>query len=331
MPPTARILEMAFGYVLSRAIGATAALGVPDLLKDGPRTTEDLAAATQTDPGALYRTLRALAGAGVFVEVSPRTFANTELSDILRSDAPHSARAMTLFITDEMHCNVYKEFPYSLRTGKPSFDHVYGKKPWEWLAENPEASDAFDNAMSSHSSLDAEAVAAAYEFRPGATLMDIAGGNGLLLRSILARHTEVRGLLFDLPHVIHHARSAGVLPEDRCDLLGGNFFESIPSGADYYMLKHIIHDWDDEHARAILMNVRSAIAPAAKLLVVEMPVPPANDPGFAKLLDLEMLVIPGGRERTTEEYRDLFRKAGFELARVIPAGPRLCIFEGEPI
>lgn len=331
MPPAARMMEMAFGYVLSRAVGAAVRLGVSDLLEHGPRSVGDLAASTQTNADALGRMLRTLAASGVFMETSPGVFANTELSDVLRANAPHSARALTLFITDEMHWNVWGEFLHSVRTGQPSFDHVYQKRPWEWLAENPEASAAFDNAMSSHSSVDAEAVAASYEFREGAAVMDVAGGNGLLLRTILDRSPGLRGILFDQPHVIEHARTAGQLPAERCDLAAGSFFESIPSGADYYLMKHIIHDWDDERAAAILGTVRRAISTVGKLLVLEMALPPANQPGFARLLDLEMLVIPGGRERTTEEYRALFRETGFELTRVIPAGPRLTIFEAQPV
>src|SRR5947209_14547891 len=278
-PPSARILEMAFGFVFSRAVGAAAKLGIADLLKDGPRSTADLATATATNADALYRTLRALAGIGVFTEVSPGDFANNEASDALLADAPNSVRAMVLFICDDMHWAVYGDFMHSLRTGQPSFDHVYGKKPFEYLSENPEASDAFDNAMSSHSMLDAEAVANAYDFGQASSVMDVAGGSGLLLRTILQHHSALRGILFDRPHVIHHARATALVPLDRCELMEGDFFEAVPSGADYYLLKHIIHDWEDASALRILGSVRRAISPHGKVLLIEMPLPPANEPG----------------------------------------------------
>lgn len=330
-PPAAQVLQMASGYFLSRSIGVAAKLGIADLLSQGPRATGDLAVATNTNPDALYRVLRALACTGVFQETEHGAFANTPLSETLRADVPGSIRNMVLFLCDEMHWKVYAQFDYSVETGKAAFDHVYGMPPFRWLQQDPKAAQAFDAAMASHSSMDAEAVAGAAEFASGDIVADIGGGNGKLLATILARHPGTRGILYDLPHAVGHARSAGLAPADRCEFIGGDFFESVCGGANIYLMKHILHDWDDEKSVQILRNIRTAIPAGGRVWVIELMLPPGNEPGFAKFLDLEMLLITGGRERTPDEYGALFAKSGFRMTKVRPTRSPLAIFEAEPV
>lgn len=331
IPPAAQVLQVAAGYMLSQAVGAAARLGIADLLKDSPRTTEDLAQACKANPDALYRTLRALCSVGIFAETAPRVFTNTQLSEALSSDGEDSIRAMVLFLTDEMHWKTYGDFMHSMQTGKPSFDHVYGQSCWQYLTANPEAAKAFDEAMTSHSKMGANAVAEAYDFSGARTIVDIAGGNGLLLKTVLEKNPDLKGVLFDVPHAIRHAHTAGLVTADRCRFVDGDFFESVPAGGDVYTLKHIIHDWDDESSCRILENCRKAMQPGSRLLIIENFLPSGNEPGFAKVLDLEMMLLPGGRERSTEEMGDLLARAGFNLMRVIATKSPLAIYEGEPV
>jgi hypothetical protein len=322
---------MTAGYVLSQAVAAVTRLGIADLIKDSPRSAEDLAQACAVNADALYRTLRALASTGVFTETAPRTFANTPLSEVLRSDVPGSIRPMVLFIGDEMHWKVFGDFMHCLQTGKPAFDHVFGQPCWDYLVAHPQAAKGFDEAMTAHSTMGVNAVAEAYDFSGAHTVVDIAGGNGMLLRVILERNPNLRGVLFDMPHAIRNARNAGLVTADRCGFVEGDFFASVPEGGDVYILKHIIHDWDDQPARRILQTCRKAMQSGSRLLVIEHLVPPGNEPGMAKILDLEMLAIPGGRERTTDEMSSLLGSAGFRLERVVPTKSPLAIFEALPL
>jgi hypothetical protein len=204
---------------------------------------------------------------------------------------------------------------------------------FDYFQSHPEEGEIFNDAMTSLSRMAAPAIAEAYDFGRFGKLVDVAGGHGLLLTTVLRRYPALHGILFDLPEVVAGAggaiRAAGV--EDRCEIAAGDFFRAVPEGADAYMLKSIIHDWDDERAAAILRTCRRAMAPGGRVLVVEMLVPPGNEPGFSKLLDLEMLAIPGGRERNAEEFRDLFAAAGFELTAVAPTRSPMCVIEGRPL
>jgi hypothetical protein len=322
---------MASGYMLSQAIVAAARLGIADLVKDAPRSIEGLAQSCAVNADALYRTLRALACVGIFTETGPRTFANSPLSEPLRSDLADSIRPMILFLCDEMHWKVYGDFMYSVQTGKPSFDHVYGQKCWEYLVAHPDAAKVFDDAMTSNSAMAAAAVAESYDFSGAGTLVDVAGGNGLLLGTILRRYPSLQGVLFDVPHSIERARNAGLVNADRCRFIAGDFFASVPAEGDVYMLKNIIHDWDDASARRILETCRTAMQSSSRLLIIEWFLPPANQPGLANFIDLEMLVLPGGRERSTEEMGSLLARSGFNLTRVIPTKSPLAIFEAMPV
>jgi ubiquinone/menaquinone biosynthesis C-methylase UbiE len=329
LPPSVQVLQTASAYVISACLGVAARLCLADLLAAGPRGAADLAAATSTNADAVYRTLRALTCAGIFTENEDGTFCNSELSETLRSDHPQSVRAMTAFLCDDMHWKCYAETLYSVQTGKPSFDHVYGMPPFQYMAQNPELAKSFDDAMASNSSRDADAVAAAFECAPGDLVADIGGGNGRFLSSLLRVHPEIQAVLFDLPYAIAHARTAGLVPEDRCRMVEGDFFQAVAPGATIYTMKHIIHDWSDPQAITLLQNCAKVMRPGNKLRIVELMMPPRNVPGFAKILDIEMLLLAGGRERTTDEYSALMSAAGLRLTRVIPTHSPLAIFEGE--
>lgn len=330
IPPAAQVLNIASGYWLSRALDAAVHLRIADLLHDGPKSSEELAAAAKAHPDALYRALRALASIGIFEETAPRVFAQTPLSETLR-DTPGSARAMTVFLGNSTHWKIFEHMLYSVQTGQPAFDRVFGMRPFDYLTQHPDDAREFDEAMTSHSAMANAAIVEAYDFSSFRTIMDIGGGNGGLLAAILGRYPQPRGILFDLPHVIAHAREKGLLPEGRAEMAGGSFFEHVPGGADAYMFKHIIHDWDPASCHRILQTCRRAMSPGSKLLLLEMVVPPGNQPSFAKILDLEMLVFPGGQERTEEEYRSLLAGAGFCLHRIVPTHSPVSIIEADPV
>ena len=329
MPPSAQVLQMAFGYVISRCVYCAAHLGIADLLRESPRSAADLAAATGTNPDALYRMLRALASTGIFTENESQVFALTPLAQPLRSDVPDSIRAMVLFLGDHMHSSVYAQMLYSIKTGKPAFDHVFGQAPFEYLPNHPEDAKIFNDAMTAHSNSQNPAITEAYDFKQFGTVADIGGGYGHLLEAILHSAPDTHGILFDLPHAIEQAQAKSQLPKDRCEFVAGSFFEHVPP-ADAYIMKHIIHDWDDESARKILATCRQSIRSVGKLLIAEMILPGINEPSFAKILDLEMLLIPGGRERTVDEYAALVGSAGFRLTRVVPTKSSVAILESEP-
>lgn len=319
--PAAQMLQLATGYWMSRAVHVAARLGIADLIKTGPKSVVDLAAATGTNPDALYRLLRALASAGVFVESTPRRFGHTPLSRTLRSDACDSMRASVLFFGDEAHWTTYGEMMHSVQTGKPAADK---------LDENREDALSFDDAMSSQSAADT-AIADAYDFSAFARVMDIGGGDGGLLAAILGKYSQTRGILFDSPDMIARAGEKAILNGHRSEMIAGDFLENIPGRADAYVMKNVIHACDDDAALRILENCRSVMAGSNRLLVMEMPIHPGNEPSFAKLLDLEMLLLAGGRERTISEYRALLASAHLRLTRVVPTYSMLSILEASPM
>lgn len=318
------------GYWISQAIYAAAKFGIADELKDGPRSVEELAEATSTNADALYRLLRALASKGIFTEGDSRRFSLTPLAEPLRSDVPESKRALALMSGDEQF-RAWAEIAYSIQTGEIAFERVFSKPIFDYLGENPDKAKIFDAAMVGIHGRESDMILDAYDFAGTSVLADIGGGNGSQITGILQRHTSMTGILFDLPHVIERAkdpiRAAGL--SNRCELVSGSFFESIPQGADAYMLRHIIHDWDDDKSLTILRNCHQAMSSSSKLLVVESVIPPGNEPFGGKFLDLVMMLIPGGKERTEGEYRALFGDAGFELTRIVPTSTEVSIIEGE--
>ena len=274
----------------------------------------------------------ALAGHGIFSEPEDRVFDQTPASDLLRTDVPMSMRSWIRMRGDEWVWRSYGAIDYSVRTGLPSFEHVFGASVWEYFAEHPEPAKTFDQAMTGLSNGLNAPVVAAYDFAPFGTVCDIAGGHGSLIATMLAATPSLRGILFDSARVIAGAgatlEAAGVA--DRCTLASGDFFESVPEGADLYTMKFIIHDWDDERSRVILRNIRQVIPSGGKLLLFESVIPPGNALSFGKLIDIEMLTIPGGRERTEREFAELFASGGFRLTRVLPTACPLSVVEAEP-
>jgi ubiquinone/menaquinone biosynthesis C-methylase UbiE len=329
--PRQQLMRMLTGYWISRAIYVAAKLKLADRVQAGPRTADELAREAGVHPQALYRLLRALASVGCFAEDEQKRFGLTPLADCL-IDRPGSQHALAL-MNGEEHYTAYGGLIDSIRTGQPAFDQIFGKPVFDYLAEHPESARIFDAAMTGVHGAESQAMLDAYDFGGTGVLIDVGGGNGTTISAVLKAYPLLRGILYDLPGVIERARNtitaAGLT--ERCTLAGGNFFESVPAGADTYMMRHIIHDWDDEKALTILRNVRRVIPPTGRLLVVESVIRPGNDPDFGKLLDLTMLVIPGGMERTEEQYQALYAQAGFALRRIVPTASPVCVIEGAPL
>ena len=318
--PEAVLTQLAVGSLVSQAVYVAAKLGVADLLAARPRTAAELAAETGADAPSLYRILRALASVGVFSERDGGTFELTPPAEFLRSDVPGSLRDVAIFMGEEWHWRVWGNTLHSVMTGRAAWEYTHGAEVFPYFQANPRESAIFDRAMTSLSSLSAAAVAEGYDFSGVRELVDVAGGHGRLLASVMRANPEMRGVLFDLPHVIEGAppnlEAEGV--SERCELARGDFFEGVPAGADAYIMKHIIHDWDDERALIILKNIARAMKEGGRVLIVETVIPEGNAPNLGKVLDIEMLVSPGGKERTEKEYKELLARAGLRLTRIVP-------------
>lgn len=332
-PPEAQLLQMITGKATTQLLFVVAKLGIADELSDGPKSVDTLAEATDAHPGALYRVLRALASMGVFAETESRHFRLTPLAEPLQSDTPNSVRDFAIMFGSDWHNKAWSNLLQSVRTGEPAFDHAFGTDLFEHLNAHPEHFEVFNDAMTAVSRQDADAIFHAYDFSDLDTVVDVGGGHGFLLAQVLKANPSMEGVLLELPEVAAEARGkmaeAGVA--DRCKVVEGDFFESVPGGEDAYILKLIVHDWDDEKARQILANCREAMPPDGKLLVVNSVIPAGNDPYMGKLVDIEMLVMtPGGAERTEDEFRELFAEAGFDLSSVISTPSYLFILEGQP-
>ena len=332
--PAATLLHLMTGYRAMQALYVAARLGIADLLKDGARGSEELARATGADARALHRLLRALASLGVFGEDADGRFTPSELGALLRSDVPGSLRAAAIFFGDERNWHAWGKLERSVMSGEPVRGPRGTQVFLEESARDPEGAALFNAAMTSLTSAFDAAVTAAYDFSRLGTLVDVGGGQGALISSILAANPALRGILFDIPPVIESARGrigeAGLA--GRCALVAGDFFASVPAGGDAYVLKWVIHDWDDEHGVAILGSCRRAMARDGRLLLVERVVPEridqsADTQGIV-LGDLNMLLWTGGRERTAAEYRALLASGGFTLARIVPTATQLSIIEG---
>jgi len=305
LPADAQLMQLLSGAFIAPAIYTAAKIGIADLLVDGPMTAAELAAKTET-------------------------FANTPITETLRSDNPRSTRDMAIWICDPEHWKVYGDLLYSIRTGKPAWDNVHGEPVFPYLFNtNKDLGDIFNRAMTSYSHQSIGPVLASYDFSGAKTIADIAGGYGHLLSAVLAANPEANGVLFDLPAVLTGAPqmldSYGVA--DRVQLVEGDFFSEIPVVADIYMLKHIIHDWYDDKNQKILGNIRANMPEDAKVLIIEAVVPEGNEPHFSKIIDLEMLIAPGGVERTPSEFEELLRNSGFKLNRIIQTPGMMSIVE----
>ncbi|MBD2178854.1 methyltransferase [Pseudanabaena sp. FACHB-1998] len=331
LPLHIQLMQMMTGYWVSQCIYVAAKLGVADRLIEAPQTYQAIADSTNTNASALYRVLRALASIGIFTETESGTFAMTPLAEYLRSDNPQSLQSTAIMLGDPEHYQAWGDLLHSVKTGEPAFDHRFGKGVFEYFGSNPDAALVFEKSMNNFSAMELRAIAPAYDFSEFKTLVDVGGGYGELLAEILQKCPHSKGILFDEKYVIDHAYSTlekhGIA--DRCECLSGSFFDAVPTGGDAYLLKHIVHDWDDERAIKILQTCQKAMSEQSKILVIEQVVPAANLPAAAKMLDINMLVMcPGGKERTEAEFQSIFEQAGLKLLRIVPTAEDIHIVEG---
>ena len=325
-----QVFQLMTGHIVASAVNIAARLSLSDRLAGGPRAAADLARETSTNPDALYRLMRALASLGLYDEVSPGTFGLTPMGAAL-TDGP--VRWMALWIAGEFNFHVYANAMHSVKTGESAVPITTGGTgPFEYFAKNPDLSKIFNDAMTGFSNFVVPAVLEAYDFSGIGTLVDIAGGHGAFVSAILQKYPSMKGILFDLDHVI-----AGAKPKieaqglaTRLSTASGDFFKAVPAGGDAYFMKHIIHDWDDDRAATILANIHKELPKNGRVILIETVIQPGNDPGMGKILDLEMLVMPGGKERTEQEFRALFDRAGFKLTRIVPTKSPLSVVEAQP-
>jgi hypothetical protein len=328
------LLRMTDGLIVHHCLGAAAKLGIADMLKDGARSTENLAAALEVNEDALYRTLRFLGGQGVFHETAPRQFANSPLSEWMRTDVPESIRSILIFRDSAFFLTPFSDLLYSIETGAPARENGLEVNGFEHLRRNPEDAHLFDAAMTEISGLWASSVAAGYDFGKWGSLMDVGGGNGMLLATIMAVHPDLQGVLADQPHVLERASQHKCWQPDllrRVRFEAMDFFQAIHSGCRAYLMKNIIHDWDDERACQILFNCRRAVPEDGVLLLIEYSIGGANTPSIGKTVDLMMLTLTGGKERTMREHDELLTSAGFRMKRSIPLSNDIMILEAEPV
>jgi hypothetical protein len=331
--PSDQMLDMISAFWIARAVYVAAKLGIADHLADEPRSAAELADRTGTHAPSLYRVLRALASVGVFSQRDDGRFDATPLSATLQTGVPGSIRAFAISELGGEHYTAWTDAMHSVKTGAIAFDHVFGESVWEYYAKHPDDAAIFNESMTGITRMVEAAVVGAYDFSPYNKVIDVGGGHGGLLSAILKANPHARGTLFDAPQVIQGAqfRLAEQGVAERCETRSGDFFQAVPEGGDLYVLKWIIHDWNDDQCRTILTNCRRAIGHAGKLLLVEAVIPPGDVPSFGKFIDLVMLVMTGGRERTESEFRDLLASAGFQLSRIVPTRSPSALIEAEPI
>jgi hypothetical protein len=331
--PAAALSQLLRGSLVTQLIHVAAVLGVADLLRAGPKSSHEVATAVSVDPEALYRVLRALASLGIFAETEPGSFALTPLAEPLRSDVHNSLRGSAVLYGERWWWDACGELLHSVRTGQPAFDHVHGAALFAYLDRAGDAAAVFNEHQTNMTRQDAAAVVAAYDFAECSKVIDVGGGQGALTAAILRACPGTTAVLLDRPAVVAGAqemlRAQGVA--DRCTTVGGDFFESVPEGGDAYLLKDIVHDWDDTRAKAVLRNCRTAMSGASRLLVVEKVIPAGNGPFAGKLTDITMLLVAGGRERTAEEYRALLADTGFAVTRIVPTRTPASVIEAVPV
>ena len=325
------MLQIISGFWISRAVYVIAKLGIPDILNSGPKTAEELASATNTDAPSLYRVLRALASVGV-VNSEEGRFALNALTETLVTDAPGSLRWFAISELGQEHYPAWGNLMHSVRTGEIAFDNFFGVDIWKYFANNPEDAAVFNDSMSGVTAVANEEILSLYDFSGFNKIVDVGGGHGGLITSVLNKNPNLKGVLFDAPEVIEGAQTkieaAGLA--DRLETASGNFFEAVPAGGDAYIMKWIIHDWDDQKSNTILRNIRNQIPANGRLILIDSVVPETNEPHFSKFIDLNMLVMTGGKERTEKEFQELLAAAGFRLLRVIPTKVPTSIVEAEP-
>ncbi len=332
--PRESLFGMLNAYVISQSLYVAAKLGIADKLADGPKSTDDLAASTEAHAPSLYRILRTLASEGVFAELDGNRFELTPMAEFLRSGIPGSLRGWAIMRGEPSLWRSWGEILHSVETGRPAFNHAFGMQAFEYFGKHPEVAAMFDDAMRSVSGQKFGAVAEAYDFSGIGTLVDVGGGNGGLMATILKANLHMKGTIAELSHVVENSRKRidadGLI--DRCECVATDMFEEVPKGGDAYILANVIHDWDDERSRIILKNCHRAMSDEGRLLLVEMILSPANKPHLSKIADIEMLVMTeGGKERSEHEYAELCETAGFRLSKVIPTVSPWSIIEGVPI
>jgi hypothetical protein len=330
-PAHVAMMQILTGSYIAGAIACLAQMGVPDLVEGGPKSAEELAIKLDADPKALYRLMRATASVGVLSEGADGKFSETPMSAVLRSNGTPSLRSFAIMGGREWHGRGWSQLEYCVRTGKQALDKIYGMPIFEYFAQNPGEAQVFNDAMTALSAIDSPAVAEAYSFDGIHSIVDVGGGHGLLLATILARNPQMKGTVYDVQRVIEGAKDGPLKPfMERCTLASGDMFSSVPAGADAYIMKHIIHDWPDELCLKILKACRKGVNSGGKLLVVDWVIQPGNDFSPGKFLDLQMLIFPGGCERSEKQFRDLFAASGWRLSRIIPTAAGECIVEGVP-
>lgn len=330
-PPHVHLLQMAMAHWTSHVVYVAAKLGLADLLAKGPMSAEQLAERTETHAPSLYRLMRTLASLGIMSEDTSHRFSLTPIGEAMKTGAPGSARSTILTISSPWWAAGFGELMYSVQTGKSGFEKMVGMPIFDWFAQHPEQASLFSETMLGIHGAEPEAILAAYDFSNVKTIVDVGGAIGNLLTTIVGKYPESRGILFDMPHVLHDApafiQARGLT--DRIQIEPGSFFETVPAGGDVYILSHIIHDWSEDLCLKILGNCRQMINASTRLLIVEMVLPPGNTPHPGKMLDMMMLVGPGGLERTAEEYDELLSKADLRLTRVVPTTTPVSVVEAK--
>ena len=328
-PPHVQLIQMASAEWISKILHTAATLELADQLADGPKSAAELADLVHANAPSLHRLMRTLAAIGILAEQPARRYALTALGEALKTGAPGAAKATVLMFGSQAVQDAWDHALYSVQTGKTGFEKAHGMPLFDYLAQKPEAASLFNETMVGFHGQEPPAVAVAYDFSNFKTIIDVGGGTGNLLAAILNRYPEPRGVLFELPHVTSDTlvslKAKGVI--ERVTVEMGNFFEGVPAGGDAYLLSHIIHDWDEDRCLVILRNIRNAMNPAGRLLIVEMVLPAGDIPHPGKMLDIVMLVATGGQERTEAEYGILLGKAGLRLTRVVPTNSAVSLVE----
>jgi hypothetical protein len=330
-PAHVDILQIINGGYVAGAIACLAQLGIPDLVDGAPKSAEELASQIGADPQALYRLMRATASVGVLAEGPDGKFSQTPMSTVLRSNAAPSLRSFAMMGGREWHARGWSHLEYCMRTGKQALDKIYGAHIFDFLKQHPAEGQIFNDAMTELSMIDGPAIAEAYNFEGIRSIVDVAGGHGFLLATILEKNPHLQGTLYEAPHVVEGAANGPLKPVmERCTLASGDMFSSVPAGADAYIMKHIIHDWPDDRCIQLLKACRKGVNADGRLLVVDSVIRPGNDFSPGKFLDLQMLIFPSGCERTEKQFAELFAPAGWQLRRIIPTAASDSIVEGVP-
>ena len=329
VPPHVQLIQMGTAAWISMIVHGAAKIGLADHLGSGAKTAEQLSGPTGTHTHSLHRFMRTLAGLGLLTEGPTRHFALTPLGEALKRDAPGAAWATVLTFGGKHFWSVMSEFPYCLQTGETGQQKATGMPLFQYLAQHPDEASLFSETMVGFHGGEPPAIAAAYDFSAIGTLVDVGGATGNLLTTILASYPQLRGMLFDLPHVERDAQAliASRGMTGRISVIPGSFFERIPEGGDAYLMSHVIHDWNEDQCLTILGNCRKVMPPRGRLLIVESVLPPGDTMHEGKLLDMVMLLAPGGEERNEEEYRALLARAGFRLSRVVPTSSAVSVIE----